>query len=93
MRAVKEFIPVVEFYRGRIPTLPAPRNRGWQRGGLCPFHDDNHVGNFHVNLVSGAFKCFACGASGGDIIAFEQRRTGEEFKTVLARLAEEFRHG
>lgn len=39
------------------------------RTAHCPFHDD-HDPSLRVNVVTGAFKCFPCGASGGDVLAF-----------------------
>lgn len=78
-----------EFYRVELPEMPPPRNCGpWTGGGLCPFHDDTHRGNFRVNLDSGAFTCFACGAKGGDIIAFVRLRHGLSFPDALLSLCE-----
>lgn len=36
---------------------------GSQLNGLCPFHDDRE-NSFSVNLQTGQYTCFACGASG-----------------------------
>lgn len=36
---------------------------GNQLNGLCPFHDDRES-SFSVNLQTGQYTCFACGASG-----------------------------
>ena len=33
--------------------------------GLCPFHDDNHLGSFVVYPAKNCFICFACNAKGG----------------------------
>lgn len=33
--------------------------------GLCPFHDDNHLGSFVVYPKGNCFICFACNAKGG----------------------------
>ncbi|MBN2309197.1 MAG: hypothetical protein JXR94_09520 [Candidatus Hydrogenedentes bacterium] len=85
---LKAAIPPAEFYSMELPTMPAPRpGQGWVNGGLCPFHPDRHVGNFRVNLESGAFTCFACGAKGGDIIAFVELRYGLDFADALELLA------
>jgi putative DNA primase/helicase len=54
--------------------------------GLCPFHDDRRAGSVSINLVSGAFKCFACGAAAGDVLAFHAHLRGLDFKNVLADL-------
>ncbi len=77
------------FYRVEVPSMPRPRsNAGWTDGGLCPFHDDKHRGNFRVNLDSGAFRCFSCGAKGGDIISFAQLRHEAGFGQALRMLQE-----
>lgn len=48
--------------------------RGWyQWKGLCPFHADKKAGSFVIHKESGAFKCFSCGAQGGDVISFYQQ--------------------
>jgi hypothetical protein len=48
--------------------------RGKSQGrALCPFHDDCNP-SFTVNLKTGAFICFACGVSGGDILSFHIKR-------------------
>jgi len=39
---------------------------------LCPFHDDKNP-SLSINLNLGCFNCFACGAKGGDLIAFHQK--------------------
>ena len=59
---------------------------GWTNGGLCPFHEDTRAGSFRVNLQNGAFKCFACGAKGGDVIDFLRQRYHLTFKEALRRL-------
>lgn len=92
MRAeqVKRAVSPLQFYRAELPSAPAwkPGASGWQSGGLCPFHDDQHAGSFRVNLDSGAFCCFACGAKGGDVLDFTKQRQGIGFLEALARLAE-----
>ena len=43
------------------------RKVGVRYTGLCPFHDDNHDGNFMVYPRDNIFKCFACEAKGGSV--------------------------
>jgi hypothetical protein len=43
-----------------------------------------------LNLDSGAFCCFSCGAKGGDILAFHRLRSGLDFREVIRDLAEQF---
>ena len=87
---LKAALPASAYYRRALPTMPDARHAGWVDGGLCPFHDDRHRGNFRVNLDTGAFCCFSCGAKGGDILAFHQRRHGLDFQEVIRDLAEQF---
>jgi DNA primase len=90
VQEVKGRIAPANFYRAELPTMPAPRGGGWRDGGLCPFHDDQHAGSFRVKLDTGSFKCFACGANGGDIIAFTQLRDGLSFPEALQKLSSEW---
>lgn len=74
------------FFMDELPGLELKQDSGWIDGKLCPFHDDRHAGSFKINLDSGAFRCFACGAAGGDIVAFYRLRYGMDFMTALADL-------
>jgi DNA primase len=84
---VKNSIVPIDFYRHELPDAKLKRH-GWNDGGLCPFHDDRKTGNFRVNLTTGAFKCFACGTYGGDIIAFTMKRYGLNFREALQTLSQ-----
>lgn len=52
--------------------------KGAWRSALCPFHDDRHP-SLRVQFAQGAFRCMACGAHGGDVLAFHRLRTGLGF--------------
>jgi hypothetical protein len=39
----------------------------------CCFHDDRQP-SLRLNLKNGSFRCFGCGARGGNIIAFHCQR-------------------
>ena len=41
------------------------RKKGVRYLGLCPFHDDRHIGSFVVYPKGNCYKCFKCGAKGG----------------------------
>lgn len=70
--------------RFRKDRLPPPRTfyekefRYLRRSGrnqvitFCCFHPDKRHPNLSLNLVTGAFHCWACGASGGDVVDFLQ---------------------
>ena len=90
LQDVKSSIPTAEFFRAELPAMPLPRGGGWRDGGVCCFHDDKTAGSFRVNLDTGAFTCFSCGAKGGDIIAFIQLRDGLSFPDALHTLASDW---
>lgn len=46
---------------------------GEWKSALCPFHDDTHP-SLRVRIDNGGFKCMACGAHGGDVLAFHMQR-------------------
>ena len=41
------------------------KKKGVRYLGLCPFHDDRHLGSFVVYPKGNCFKCFMCDAKGG----------------------------
>ncbi len=75
-----------KFRRDRLPsgiTYFAERNlklagKGAWRDALCPFHDDTKP-SLRVKAETGAYRCMACGAHGGDILTFHIGRTGLPF--------------
>ena len=88
---IKNSIDPIEFYQRELSRQFSPRLlTGWVDGGLCSFHDDRRAGSFWVNLDNGAFKCFSCDASGGDIIAFRMREDGITFPAALRSLTDEY---
>lgn len=54
--------------------------------GLCPFHDDKHIGSFVVNERMNRYKCFSCGASGDAVTALRELE-GMDYPTALRYLA------
>lgn len=81
-RVLKDQIDLRSFY-GQELDAQLFRHHGWCDGGLCPFHEDKSAGSFKVNLSSGAFRCFSCSKSGGDVIDFVQLKYGLSFKEAL----------
>lgn len=86
---IKNSLSPRDFYRHELPNAPL-KKQGWNDGGLCPFHSDNKTGSFRVNLITGAFKCFACGVVGGDVIAFTMALHRLKFADALAQLASDW---
>lgn len=58
---------------------------GEWRNAICPFHDDTKP-SLRVRLDTGGFCCMACGAHGGDVLAFHQQRYGLSFKQAAQQL-------
>ena len=52
---------------------------------VCPFHDDSKP-SLTVHVESGAFKCFACGAKGGDVLDFHKLLNGLSFVEAVTDL-------
>lgn len=88
--AVKAHIQPIDFYRIELPGMAPPKRNGWHDGGLFFFHQNRHAGSFYVNLQTGAFCCFSCGAKGSHIIAFIQRRYSLTFPEAVHKLAHEW---
>jgi DNA primase len=87
---LKQAIQPPTFYATEFPTMKLPTRSGWVDGGLCPFHDDRNPGSWRVNTETGAFRCFSCGAAGGDIIDFVGQRYGLTFVEAIQKLADEW---
>ena len=56
----------------------------WKQA-LCPFHKETRP-SLGVRLESGSFRCMACGASGGDVLAFHILRYGMGFMEAAKSL-------
>ena len=52
--------------------------RGTWRSAVCCFHKDSNP-SLRVNIGTGAYRCMACGAKGGDVLAFHRVRHGLSF--------------
>lgn len=66
--------PISYFQRSALRLV----GRGRWRSALCPFHADNRP-SLRINAESGAFRCMACGARGGDVLDFHRARHGLSF--------------
>ena len=86
---IKRSLSPFDFYKHELPNAPLKKH-DWNNGGLCPFHVDNQAGSFRVNLTTGAFKCFACGMAGSDVIAFVMSLYNLEFIEALIKIADDW---
>ena len=68
---IKDFISPHDFYlrEQNLDRFGFISNQ-WAIAGLCPFYEDTKARSFKINLKTGAFKCWSCGAAGGNIISF-----------------------
>lgn len=84
-------LPQPETYlRGR--GLLTHRTRGEWISVRCPVHkngDESHP-SLRVSLCDGHFRCHACGASGGDILALHRLITGLGFRDAVRDLGGRF---
>ena len=86
------------------PTLPTPlsyltgnglltrKPRGEWAAVRCPVHksgNEKHP-SMQVSLVTGGFRCLACGEKGGDVIALHMLRTGLRFREAVHDLGARF---
>lgn len=88
----KELLPPPEaFYRREFGQRLSRSSRGWVRTN-CVFHQPDRNPSLNLNLSSGGFYCFACGAKGGDVVDFVRMRDGISFRaaaTALGALADD----
>lgn len=85
--------PQGRFVRDRLPSTTsyfdsigvALHGRGAWRDALCPFHDDTKP-SLRVRAETGAFRCMACNAHGGDVLALHMQRTGKGFQDAARDL-------
>lgn len=71
-----------EYYKGQGLRLTGG---GDWKNSLCLFHDDTRP-SLRVRLDSGAFRCMACGAHGGDVLDFHRLRYGLPFQAAAKQL-------
>ena len=88
--AIKSNILPTSYYTRELGGIPSKQSRSHWISVRCVFHDD-HNPSMSVNLNSGGFICHACGAKGGDIIAFEMQRCRLSFKEALTKLSKDWR--
>jgi len=50
---------------GLVSLMVTGKLIGDELQAICPFHADRSMGNFSLNITSGYYKCWACGARGG----------------------------
>ena len=71
----RDLLPNPQVYYGQQFTLKGNKTKYLVP---CCFHHDK-TASLSLDMVSGRFNCFGCGASGGDIVDFHQLKTGLSF--------------
>jgi hypothetical protein len=62
---------VETYYQVRLDPYRIRHSKGMEFRARCPFHGGDNPSALLVHLDEGHFRCFACGAKGGSIFAFE----------------------
>ncbi|MCK4608862.1 MAG: hypothetical protein KAT71_05240 [Gammaproteobacteria bacterium] len=79
----RDLLPApAKYYKQQFPKMRIKSE--WVKV-CCPFHDD-HNPSLNINMVSGGFKCWACSAHGGDVLAFQMLRYKQTFKQAAMAL-------
>ncbi len=83
MTFAKDRLPDPEVY---YPSqgLVFREKRGKWRTTSCPFHGGSD--SMRINSITGGFRCMACNAQGGDVLAFHRALHGEDFPTAARAL-------
>jgi hypothetical protein len=79
---VRELLPPPSSLFGR---LTRPNGKGWAMGNCC-FHKSKSHRSFSVNVDTGAWHCFGCGAHGGDVVSFIMQRDRIDFPNACKLL-------
>lgn len=68
------------------------RRSGQRLECYCPFHKNGteRSPSLMVNAHDGHFRCFTCGAKGGDVVALHRIATGSSFREAVEAM--EARH-
>ena len=73
---------VIPYFHSQAILLKGTGN--W-RDAICPFHADTNP-SLRINIEKGAYRCMACGARGGDILAFHMHKHGLGFIDAAKQL-------
>ena len=71
------------YFESQSLKLTGPRSAKWKTGA-CQFHGGSD--SLRVNVSSGAWVCMACGAKGGDVLAYHMQAHCVEFVDAARQL-------
>ena len=78
----KDLPPAIQYYESQNITL---KGTGAWRDALCCFHTDTKP-SLRINVERGSYRCMACGARGGDVLAFHMHKHGLGFVEACKQL-------
>jgi hypothetical protein len=73
----------IAYYQGQGLTLMGSHQAAW-RTTQCQFHSGSD--SLRIKVSTGAFVCMACGARGGDVLAYEMAMNGVGFIEAAKQL-------
>ena len=73
----------VTYFENQGLTLKGPRNAPWKTTE-CRFHGGKD--SMRIKVATGAFVCMNCGASGGDVLAYQMAAYGQSFIEAAKQL-------
>ncbi len=80
---------VIDYHAEYSAMVQKAKVQGDKLTGLCPFHNDTKNANLSVNLKTGQYHCFACGANGNYITFYAHIHniadTKEAYKEILQK--------
>ena len=84
----KALLPTPVAVLSRLGIKPKAANSAGYWLIKCPLHKGGEEKNASLSIhnVNGNFRCFACGAHGGDVLAFWMQHTGQSFKQSAIEL-------
>ena len=85
IRRIKETADIVDV----VGDFVKLKKSGVRYLGLCPFHDDKHLGSFVVYPKGNVFKCFKCDAKGGPV-EFIMKHEGLSFPDAIRWLGKKY---
>lgn len=84
----KSALPAPVAILQRLGIKPSRANASGYMQIVCPFHKggDEKNASLSMHSINGNFRCFACGAHGGDVLSFWMQHTGQTFKQAAQEL-------
>jgi DNA primase len=82
---IKKSLSPMKYYMAVLQFIKTTYSKNGWITTHCQFHEDK-VASLRINTKSGGFCCLSCGAKGGDIIDFEKKLHGLNFKNACEKI-------